>query len=301
MYLASIDIGSNAARLLISSIHYNEKKQPVFSKANLVRVPLRLGMDVFAKGVISDERKHMLVHTMHAYRHILDAYGVKYLKACATSAMRDAANAREIIQQVRKETRIDIEVISGQQEATYIQANHTAEEMSKDNSYLYIDVGGGSTEITAFYRGKQTFRQSFDIGTIRLMQNSVASTTWEYMKTSLKTKLKTNGNMVAIGSGGNINKIASMAKVKTGQPLSIGTLTNYYNQLDRLSVAERIVNFKMREDRADVIVPALDIYINAMKWAGIKSIYIPQIGLVDGLIKYLFEDLKKNNLLPKIL
>lgn len=300
MYLAAIDIGSNAARLLISSIYFDEKKQPVFSKSNLVRVPLRLGIDVFAKGSILPERKNMLVHTMHAYRHILDAYGVKHLKACATSAMRDAENSKEIIQQVKKETGILIEVISGSEEAQYIHENHVAETLSRENSYLYIDVGGGSTEITAFARGKMTFKQSFNIGTIRLLQNAVASTTWDEMKESLRAKLKSSSNMVAIGSGGNINKVASMAKIKTGKPLTVSTLTTYHKALNRLSIEERIINYKMREDRADVIVPALEIYINAMKWAGIKTIYIPQIGLVDGLIRHLYKDLKKNNQLPKI-
>ncbi len=291
MKLAAIDIGSNAARLLITEVVLNDKGDPVFNKLNLVRVPLRLGFDVFETGEISKKKTGMILQTMKAYKHLLNAYEVSHVIACATSAMRDAKNADDIVRKIKLETDITIEIISGDREAAYIYENHIAEQMDKEKSYLYIDVGGGSTELSFFSNGKLTFKKSFNIGTIRLLKNLVKGRDWEEMKEYTKKFLKNNKEVVAIGSGGNINKIFSMSNKKEGKPLSLELLKDYYKQLNLIPLEERIVKFNLKEDRADVIVPALQIYIQAMRWTNADTIYVPKIGLADGLIKHLWEEI----------
>lgn len=293
MKLAAIDIGSNAARLLITNVIEGIGHPPEFNKIDLVRVPLRLGFDVFEQGIISENRTNMIMETMKAYSHLLKAYDVNHLKACATSAMRDAANGAEIIEKVKAETGIDIEIISGDLEASIIYETHVAENMSTNNSYLYIDVGGGSTEINLFAEGKLLFKQSFNIGTIRLLKNLVAEKTWEEMKEAVKTKIKGYKKIIAIGTGGNINKIFSISKKKDGRPLELTLLRDYYKEFSGFSVKDRMRLYKFREDRADVIVPALLIYINVMRWADADEILVPKIGLVDGLIQHLYGELRK--------
>lgn len=292
MKLAAIDIGSNAARLLINNVTETIDGKPKFNKLNLIRVPLRLGFDVFEKGEISKERTGMLLQTMKAFRHLLNAYHVDHYKACATSAMRDAKNAEEVIRKVKAETAIDIEVISGSFEAALIYENHIAENMDTNHSYLYIDVGGGSTELTFFAEGKLVFKESVNIGTIRLLKEQVYDNNWEMMKDFLKKNTKGYKDIVAIGSGGNINKIFSLSKKKEGKPLNIELLRDYYKELNSVNLQERIRLYDLREDRADVIVPALQIYINVMRWAEAKEIYVPKIGLADGLIQYLWQEIK---------
>ena len=293
MRLAAIDIGSNAARLLISDVLVQSTGRPQFNKTNLVRVPLRLGFDVFETGIISNEKINMLVQTLKAYRHLMNAYEVVHLKACATSAMRDAKNAADILATVKMETGIDLEVISGSAEAAFIQESHVAETMDSTKSYLYIDVGGGSTELTMFSKGKLSFKQSFNIGTIRLLKNMIAESDWAGMKDFIKKNTKALTGVVAIGSGGNINKVFSLSKKKDGKPLPLELLRDYYKELSIVPLADRINKYKLREDRADVIVPALQIYINVMRWAEAPEIYVPKIGLADGLIQHLYEDLTK--------
>lgn len=292
MKLAAIDIGSNAARLLITEVSENEKGIPQFNKINLVRVPLRLGFDVFETGEISKLKVNKVVETIKAYKHLLSIYEVSHLKACATSAMRDAKNAPDILRKVKLETGIDIRVITGDEEASYIYENHVAENLDKTNGYLYIDVGGGSTELTFFAKGKLVFRESFNIGTIRLLKGQVPEQRWEEMKNYLKLSTKDYTNLVAIGSGGNINKVFSLSKRKEGKPLSLELLKDYFKEFSSFTVKERIENYKLREDRADVIVPALQIYVNVMRWAGIEEIYVPKIGLADGLIHMLYDEIK---------
>jgi exopolyphosphatase/guanosine-5'-triphosphate,3'-diphosphate pyrophosphatase len=292
MKLAAIDIGSNAARLLITEVIETENEQPNFNKINLVRVPLRLGFDVFEYGEISKQKRHMIMETMKAYKHLLNAYQISHIKACATSAMRDAKNSNDIIRKVRLETGIEIKVISGDEEANYIYENHVAENLDKLHSYLYIDVGGGSTELTFFNEGKMQYKESFNIGTIRLLKNMVTTENWNEMKDHLKQNTKSKLPMVAIGSGGNINKVFSLSKKKDGKPLHVDLLKDYYRELGSFSVAERVKLYKFKEDRADVIVPALQIYINVMRWADIGEIYVPKIGLVDGLTQSLYQELK---------
>ena len=292
MRLAAIDIGSNAARLLITDVVIDDKGQAQFNKINLVRVPLRLGFDVFEKGKISEEKKYMIVQTIKAYKHLLNVYDVKNLKACATSAMRDATNADEVLKKIKTETGIDINVISGDDEATYIYQNHIAENLDKEHSYLYIDVGGGSTELTFFSNGKLRYKESFNIGTIRLLKDMVTDNNWNDLKEHLRNNTKSSLPMIAIGSGGNINKVFSISKKKDGKPLSLELLKDYLKELSAFSVEDRIKIYKLREDRADVIVPALQIYVNVMRWANIEEIYVPKIGLSDGLIQSLYEELR---------
>jgi len=290
--LAAIDIGSNAARLLITDTLLSPQKTAEFIKIALVRVPLRLGFDVFDQGKISEARTDMLIKTIQSYKLLLDVYGVKHLKACATSAMRDAANGPEIIEKVKDITGISIEIISGQVEASMIYENHVAENMTAEESYLYIDVGGGSTELTFFSDGKLVFKESFNIGTIRLLKNQVPESAWDELKECIKSKTKGHHHVTAIGSGGNINKIFSISKRKEGKPLQLDLLRDYYKEFNSMSLPQRMRLYKLREDRADVIVPALLIYINVMRWADAEEIYVPKIGLADGLINMLYHDLK---------
>jgi len=294
--LAAIDIGSNAARLLISDVIPGSKANPEFIKLALVRVPLRLGFDVFDKGEISATKVDKIIKTIKSYKYLLDVYEVKHLKACATSAMRDAVNATDIIKKIKGETGIAIEIISGQEEASLIYENHIAENLNKDESYLYIDVGGGSTELTFFSDGKLIYKESFDIGTIRLLKNQVAEAQWDEMKEFIKAKTKGYHHVTAIGSGGNINKIFSLSKRKEGKPLSLELLRDYYKEFSTLSVSQRIAVYHLKEDRADVIVPALLIYINVMRWTDTEEIFVPKIGLADGLIHTLYEEVRLQNI-----
>jgi exopolyphosphatase / guanosine-5'-triphosphate,3'-diphosphate pyrophosphatase len=296
MRLAAIDIGSNAARLLITEVIITDGK-PEFNKLNLVRVPLRLGFDVFEKREISTEKIIMIINTVKSYKYLLDAYQVTHIKAAATSAMRDAINSGTIIELVKKETGIEIEIISGDSEASLIYENHIAENLDKEHSYLYIDVGGGSTELTFFAESKLVFKESFNIGTIRILKNQVEEGHWNAMKDFIKRETKGHDNdLIAIGSGGNINKVFSLSKRKDGKPLTLELLKDYYKEIGSFSVAERIRLYKLREDRADVIVPALQIYINVMRWTNTEEIYVPKIGLVDGLIQHLYDELTRQGI-----
>ena len=299
MRLAAIDIGSNAARLLISEVNETEKR-PSFQKLNLVRVPLRLGFDVFERNEISAQKAEMVLKTIKAYKCLIEIYEVERVKACATSAMRDATNAEEIIQQVHRETGILIEVISGDTEASFIYENHIAENLNSLNSYLYIDVGGGSTELTFFADGKLVFKRSFNIGTIRLLKQQVDEWQWDDMREFIRRETKSyGGNIIAIGSGGNINKMFSLSKRKEGKSLHLDVLRGYYKEFGSVSLEERMKLYKLREDRADVIVPALLIYINVMRWAEIQEIFVPKIGLADGLIQHLYDEVQKEKQLVK--
>jgi exopolyphosphatase / guanosine-5'-triphosphate,3'-diphosphate pyrophosphatase len=291
--LSAIDIGSNAARLLITDVIPGPQNVPEFIKVALVRVPLRLGFDVFDKGEISPSKTDKILKTIKSYKLLLDVYEVKHLKACATSAMRDAANAADIIKKVKADTGIQIQIISGQEEASFIYENHVAENMTAEESYLYIDVGGGSTELTFFSDGKLVFKESFNIGTIRLLKNQVTEGSWDEMKEFVTRRTKGYHHVTAIGSGGNINKIFTISKRKEGKPLTLDLLRDYYKEFSNLSLHQRMSLYKLREDRADVIVPALLIYINVMRWVDADEIVVPKIGLADGLIHSLYEEVKE--------
>lgn len=291
MRLAAVDIGSNAARLLISEVQLDASGTPQFNKLNLVRVPLRLGFDVFESGAIGSEKVSMILQTLKAYRHLCNAYQVEHLIACATSAMRDAANSKEILKQVRQETGIQIDIISGDLEASLVYENHVAENLDKDHSYLYIDVGGGSTELSFFSNNRLTYKHSFNIGTIRLLKGMVQEEHWADMKEQIRLCTKGHKQVTAIGSGGNINKVFSLSKKKDGKPLALELLRDYYKEFSSFTMEERMKRYNLRPDRADVIVPALQIYINAMRWSGAEEIYVPKIGLADGLVRHLWDQL----------
>jgi len=290
--LAAIDIGSNAVRLLIIEVNEEVKGKPEFNKINFVRVPLRLGFDVFEKGEIGEHKIYKLVQTIKSFAHLLNVYDVKHVKAAATSAMRDAKNGKDIVKHVLKETDIEIEILTGDREAALINQNHIAEKLDKVHSYLYIDVGGGSTELTFFDEGRMKYRESFNIGTIRLLKGQVTESNWTVMRDHLKQNTKSELPITAIGSGGNINKIFSLSKKKDGKPLSLQLLRDFHKELSSQSLHDLINIYKLKADRADVIVPALLIYINIMRWADISEIYVPKIGLADGLINALYEKIK---------
>ncbi|MCC6186556.1 MAG: exopolyphosphatase [Chitinophagaceae bacterium] len=285
MIIGAIDIGSNAVRLLITEAKPYQNGQVDYTKLQLLRIPLRLGFDVFANGVISLEKEKELIDTMKAFQLVMGIYKVAHFRACATSAMRDALNGPQIIKDVLAKTGIHIEIINGQEEANIIYETHIAENMSAEKAYLYIDVGGGSTEITLFSKGKIICKESFNIGTIRLLNNDINEAHWASLKSFVKLHAAKQQPLVAIGSGGNINKIFSLSKKKEGKPLSLDLLKDYYRELSASTVEERMHRYNFRTDRADVIVPALQIFIAIMRWSGAMDIYVPKIGLADGLIK----------------
>jgi exopolyphosphatase/guanosine-5'-triphosphate,3'-diphosphate pyrophosphatase len=291
MRLAAIDIGSNAARLLIVEVKLN-RSRPQFIKLNLVRIPLRLGFDVFTKGSISREKHKMMIHMMRSFSALLDLYQVDAVKAYATSSMRNATNSDQIVKEIKKVTGIKVEIISGSKEADLLYQSHAAEKIDKNNTYLYVNVGGGSTELTLFVKGKEQHGISFEIGTIRMLKNAVKQSQWDEMEAGLKELIKKNSPAAIIGTGGNINKIFTLSKLKDGKPLTINDLKSYYRKLSKLTIAERIKKFKLNENRADVIVPALEIYLAIMQWSKVDKMIVPKIGLVDGIIHSLYNELK---------
>jgi len=291
MKIAAIDIGSNAARLLINEVKISNRK-PEFIKLNLLRIPLRLGMDVFTLGKIGEEREKMVIDSMKIFSDLMKIYKVDHYRACATSAMRDAANGQKIIREVKEISGIDIEIISGDEEATLIYENHVAEGLDKDFSYLYIDVGGGSTELTFYENGKMKYERSFNIGTIRLLNNLVTPENWTEMKEEIQKNIVSRKPIVAIGSGGNINKVFSLSKTKDGKPMSLSHLKKVYKEWNALTVEERMTQYNLREDRADVLVHALKIFNNVMSWSEINRIYVPKISVADGLIHHIYNQLQ---------
>jgi exopolyphosphatase/guanosine-5'-triphosphate,3'-diphosphate pyrophosphatase len=289
---ASIDIGSNAVRLLLSNV-IESKRKPVFKKAELVRVPLRLGEDAFIKGRISKIKISKLISAMKAFRHLIDAFDVVSYRACATSAMREAKNASSVIKQIWREAKIKVEVIDGKTEADMIYSNHVEENLNKKNSYLYIDVGGGSTELTLFSKGKCLTSQSFNIGTIRLLHKKVNKEYWDFFRAWIKLETKNIRPLIAIGSGGNINKLYKMGEKKGNKPVSYKKLKALSEKIESYSYEERIKFLGLHVDRADVIVPASKIVLSVMKTADIDEMIVPQIGLADGLIHELYEEYRK--------
>jgi exopolyphosphatase/guanosine-5'-triphosphate,3'-diphosphate pyrophosphatase len=290
MRLAAIDIGSNAARLLIVEVKL-KRSRPEFNKLNLVRIPLRLGFDVFTNGTISPEKCSMILHMMRAFSALLDLYKVDAVKAYATSAMRNAINSDSIVNEIEQKTGLKIEIITGGKEADLLYQSHAAEKIDKNNTYLYANVGGGSTELTLIAKGKAQQELSFEIGTIRILKNAVKQSQWDECKRELKDMIRKNPPIAIIGTGGNINKIFSLSKLKDGKPLTYDAIQSYYRKLSLLTTAERIKKFKLSEDRADVIVPALDIYLSIMQWSKVNNMYVPKVGLVDGIINSLYHEL----------
>jgi len=286
---AAIDIGSNAVRLLFCNVYDKPNGETVFKKSSLVRVPVRLGEDAFSNGFISVEKADKLVMTMKAFRHLIDVHDVIAYRACATAAMREASNRDEIVKRISAEAGIEVEIIDGSTEAEVIYANHIAEHMNQKKNYLYIDVGGGSTELTLFSEGRMVKSNSFNIGTIRILKEKVARETWTIMKEWIIQTGSKYESITGIGSGGNINKIIGLARKKDDRQISYTKLKELYNSLSIYSLQERITLLDMNPDRADVILPAMDIFLFVMKHANIQKVVVPQIGMSDGLIHLLHE------------
>ena len=287
---AAIDIGSNAVRLLISTVTEPENKPVTFKKTSLVRVPIRLGQDVFVNQYISDYNLMRMKDALKAFRLLMDCHKIEGYRACATSAMRNAKNSKSIIEDIKKETSIQIEVIDGNDEAAIIATTDLHELIQSDKNYVYVDVGGGSTEVTIYSEGKTIRSKSFKIGTVRLLNNLVSEQDWEEMRHWFTTHTKELQKIEMIGSGGNINHIFKASGKKSGNPLSFLYLSSYYQLLKSLTYEERISQLQMNQDRADVIVPATEIYLTAMKYSKAKHMYVPKIGLSDGIIKSLYNE-----------
>lgn len=286
---AAIDIGSNAVRLLIADINKKDKRYG-FKKNTLIRVPLRLGDDAFIDEKISPKKIDDLVKTMAAFKNLMEVYKVSAYLACATSAMREAKNGIEIIKTIKKQAKLEVEIIEGKREANIIYANHIEENLDAKKSYLYIDVGGGSTELSVFVNKKLLASKSFNIGTIRILDNQDKDETWDEMKLWVKKHVKGIKNLAGIGTGGNINKLFRMSGTKEEDPLTFLKLKTMYAELSSYSLKERISILKLNPDRADVIIPACEIYLTLMRWTAIKQIYVPKVGMVDGIINLLIEE-----------
>ncbi len=288
MRYAAIDIGSNAVRLLIADIVENNRSVS-FKKNTLIRVPLRLGDDAFLEHHLSDKKETDLVKTMLAFRNLMDVYKVTDYMAYATSAMREAKNGPEIAKRIKDEANIDLEIVHGQKEAGLIYASRVEQNIDKGKNYLYIDVGGGSTELSLFSAGELWASRSFNIGTIRMLDNQDTEETWNEMKEFIRENTRQFKLIAGIGTGGNINKLYRLSEEKNNAPLSFGKLKSLYTYLNSFSLKDRINVLGLNMDRADVIIPACEIYLTVMKCANIKNIYVPTIGLVDGIIQTLIE------------
>ncbi len=284
----AIDIGSNAVRLLIAIIIEEDGKPVRFKKSSLVRVPIRLGADVFIHNTISNENKKRLKDTMMAFKLLMKSHKVELYKACATSAMREANNGVEIANEIFEQSKIQIDIIDGDEEAAIIAETDLHEYINNDRNYVYVDVGGGSTEFSIIHNGKKVTSKSFRIGTVRLLNDSVKRETWLELESWIKTNTEKYDKVDVIGSGGNINKIFKISGKAIGKPLTYFYLSTYYQTLKSYSYEERITELDLNQDRADVIIPAMQIYLSAMKWSKAKHIYVPKIGLSDGIIKSLY-------------
>jgi exopolyphosphatase/guanosine-5'-triphosphate,3'-diphosphate pyrophosphatase len=287
---AAIDIGSNAIRLLVSNVIITKDTAPQFKKSALVRVPIRLGADSFVEGTISEKNTNRMMNAIKAFKLLMNVHGVESYKACATSAMREASNGLEIIEKIYQKTGVKINIISGKEEAEIISSTDLHELISGDKSYLYVDVGGGSTEFTIFSKGKIIISKSFKIGTVRILNNKKEENKDAFKKIENWIKDNTKGyrKISLIGSGGNINKLFKMSGRTEGAPISYIYLNAQYQFLKNMSYSDRITELSLNPDRADVIIPATKIYLSAMKWSGARKIYVPKIGLADGIIKSLF-------------
>ena len=290
--VAAIDIGSNAVRCLISEVT-RETDRP--TKLKLLRVPLRLGFDTFLEGEISKKRVANILRLMKCYQLLMEIYEVQHYRACATSAMRDARNGPEIVNRVKIETNLDIEIISGREEAHIIFETHAADRFNHRRNYLYIDVGGGSTDLTLFSHGEEKARESFNIGTIRLLNNQVKGRAWKEMRMWLEQYVKPESNLVAVGSGGNINTIFQLSRKRKGTALTTDFVNQFCQQINAMTVEERMKRYSMKPDRADVVNHACKIFCSILEWTGISKMYVPQIGVVDGLVQRMAEDLTSKN------
>ena len=285
---AAIDIGSNAMRLLITNIVEQKGKETQFNKSSLVRVPIRLGQDAFTEGKISEDSKLRMVEAMKAFKLLMGVHKVERYIACATSAMREARNGKKIAELIEKEANIKIDIIDGKKEAAIIAATDLHRFIKPENTYLFVDVGGGSTEFSLFDNGKIVASKSFKNGTVRLLNNMVDDSVWSDIEKWVKKTTAPYERVILIGSGGNINKLFKLSGKKQDLPLSYMYVNSQYQFLNKLTYEERISELGLNPDRADVIIHATRIYLNAMKWSGARNIYVPKIGLADGIVKAMY-------------
>ncbi len=285
---AAIDIGSNAVRLLFMNV-IEDNDEVYFKKSELIRMPVRLGEDAFYDdGIISPEKIEKLMHTISAFRHLMIVQDVVSYRACATSAMREAANSGHIVEYIKDQTGVAIDIIDGQKEAELVYSNRIVEMINKERSYLYVDVGGGSTEITLFSSRKVITSGSFNIGTVRFLNGEVTNNEYLRMKQYLKEVTVKYKPVELIGSGGNINKIFRLSGKKEGVPLTFKQLKDIYEFIESFTIEERIKDLGFNPDRADVIIPATGLFLKIMKWTKAKKIHIPRIGISDGIVHQLY-------------
>lgn len=288
---AAIDIGSNAVRLLVSNVIERKSKPPVYTKSAMIRVPIRLGQDTFTHGSIGMPNQQRLIDAMHSFKLLMGIHNVSHYMACATSALREAKNGKQLIERILKETEVSIDLIDGKREAEIIAMTDLYDIVKPHKSYLFVDVGGGSTELTLIRQGKTIASKSFKIGTVRLLNKMVQDSELEKYKNWIITHTKSLSRISVVGSGGTINKVFKMSGRKLGKPLSFMLLSEQHEFLKKRSQKELMVDLQLNPDRADVIVPAVQIYLTAMKFSGSNKIYVPKVGLADGMIKLLYKEL----------
>lgn len=287
--LAAIDIGSNAIRILIANVVQEVGEHPVYMKSEMIRVPIRLGQDSFTVGEISKKNMKRVVKAMKAFKLIMKVNGVKHYMACATSALRESNNADELVARVKKKSKIKIEVIDGRKEAEIISNTTILDSFGQNRNYLYVDVGGGSTEFSVLQDGKRIVSKSFKTGTVRMINNMVNEKVWFEIKKWIQTHTAGIEKIALLGSGGNINKIFKLSNTKEGKPLTYIKINTFYQDLKMLTYEQRILKYNLNLDRADVILPALEIYLKALKWSGATKVFVPKIGLADGMIKMMYK------------
>ena len=285
---AAIDVGSNAVRILITNV-VSYKKKTVFLKNALVRVPIRLGQDAFTSGKISDKNIKRMIKSMKAFKLLMEVHGVKDYLAFATSALRDAENGSYLVEKVLKKSGIKIEIIDGKKEAKIISNTNVFDTINKEKTFLYVDIGGGSTEFSILINGKRNQSKSFKIGTVRLLNSKVEQITLDEAEAWVRRHTLMHEKIYLLGTGGNINKLHNIANINDNSPLSYLTLNALYNQLDALTYEERIVNLGLNPDRSDVILLAAKLFIKILNWSGAKDIYVPKVGLSDGMIRELYK------------
>ncbi|MDC8000009.1 exopolyphosphatase [Aequorivita todarodis] len=286
----AVDIGSNAIRLLVVTVIEQEGKDTIFKKTSLVRVPIRLGAEVFLEGKISENSAARMMDAMVAFKLLMKTHGIKRFRACATSAMREASNGRALAEAIAEKSGLSINIIDGNDEAAIIASTDLKNLIQDDKVFLYVDVGGGSTELTLFAKGKSVASQSFKLGTVRLLEGLVDERVWGEMEDWIKLKTRDFKKISMIGSGGNINTIFKKSGKKMGKPLSYLYLSSYYELIKSLTFEERITELDMNPDRADVVIPATRIYLSAMKWSRAKNVFVPKIGLSDGIVRSLYNE-----------
>jgi len=290
--LGAIDIGSNAMRLLINFVYEEEGKAPIFNKTSIVRMPIRLGHDVFIDGEISSINQDRICDAMHSYALMMKVYGVENYRAYATSAMRESKNGKDIVSKIKERSGLNIEIINGKTEAELIFSTELSSFVKDNKTYLYVDVGGGSTELTLLKDNKIFASKSFEVGTVRLLENMVNANTFPEMQKWIEENV-TEDDIELIGSGGNINHVYKYSGVKLGKTLGASYLKKHYKVLLTMTTEERMQNFNMKPDRADVVVYALEIYTKVLKWSHATKIHVPKIGLSDGIIRSLYQDISK--------